>query len=300
MSIRQLRTLVAIADTKTFSAAARATHVTHAAVSQQMQSLEAELGVTLFNRAKRTPELTPLGHQIVIKARELIEAYDTLVPSVLADGGLSGTIKLGAIGTTLTGLMPNALAVLKAQYPQIGLHIRPGLTGPMLADIERGLLDAAIITKPQVLPSWIVFQRLTTEQMHVIASVEESETDPVRLLRERPFIRFNRTAVLGALIDAWIMSKDLMVHEAMELDSAEAIASMVAANLGVSIVPDTAVPAPQVAALKHLSLGTSAPTRVLGLVHHKDGIKTRALDGLYSALRTTLENAAPKKGREST
>lgn len=148
MTIRLLRTLVATAGARTFSAAADVVHVTHAAVSQQMQTLEVDLGIALFNRSSRTPELTPIAHQIVAKARQLISDYDNLVPPVLANGGLSGVVRLGALGTTLTGLTPQAMAVLKAQFPKVRLHIRLGLTRDLLADIERGTLDAAIITNP--------------------------------------------------------------------------------------------------------------------------------------------------------
>lgn len=129
MTIRLLRTLVAIADTNTFSEAAETIHVTHAAVSQQMQTLEADLGISLFDRSTRTPELTPVAHQIVAKARILIDEYDNLVPSVLEDDGLSGIITFGVLRTTLTGLTPRAVANLKSKFPQIRLHIRPGLTG---------------------------------------------------------------------------------------------------------------------------------------------------------------------------
>ncbi|MEO0401762.1 MAG: LysR family transcriptional regulator [Pseudomonadota bacterium] len=291
MTIRQLRTLVAIADTRTFSAAAQVVHVTHAAVSQQMQSLEADLGVALFNRATRTPELTPLAHHIVTRARKLIADYDNLVPSVLADGGLSGVVHLGALGSTLTGLTPQAMAVLKSRFPELRLHIRPGLTGTLLADIERGTLDAAIVTKPHLMPLNVRFRALTEERLQLIAAKEEPETDPVILLKNRPFIRFNRNAVLGTLIDNWIVSKRINVTENMELESPEAIASMVEANLGVSIVPDLAVkPAGQVA-VKRLSLGPDAPTRTLGFVYHKDQIKMQVIDELFDALRCVIEAA---------
>jgi DNA-binding transcriptional LysR family regulator len=291
MTIRLLRTLVAIADVRTFSAAANVVHVTHAAVSQQMQTLEADLGISLFDRSTRTPELTPIAHQIVAKARQLISDYDNLVPSVLADGGLTGVVHLGALGTTLTGLTPQAVAVLKAQFPQVRLYIRPGLTGDLLADIERGTLDAAIITKPHLMPVNVRFQALAEERMLLIAAAQEPDDDPIQLLKTRPFIRFNRNAVLGTLIDNWILSKRIPVVEAMELGSPEAISSMVEANLGVSIVPDLSVKPKNAVRVKRLSLGEGAPTRTLGFVYHKDQVKTQAIKALFDALCQVIEAA---------
>lgn len=293
MTIRLLRTLVAIADERTFSAAAEVVHVTHAAVSQQMRTLEADLGVALFNRSKRTPELTPLGVQVVEKARKLIADYDNLVPSVLADGGLSGQLSLGVLRTTLTGLTPQSLALLKTTYPDLSWRIRPGLTATLLTDIERGSLDVALVTKPPLLPVGMVFRELTVEPMRLIAAQDEAEDDPIALLRGRPFIRFNRNAVVGMLIDNWISSKRIRVRETMELDSPEAIASMVHANLGVSIMPDLAVKPMDAVPTKSLSLGPGAPTRTLGLVYTEDQVKLRAIDELFAAMRKVIEQQAP-------
>ena len=291
MSLRRLRTLVAIAETDTFSAAADVVHVTHAAVSQQMQGLEEDLGVKLFDRSSRTPKLTPAGRQIVAKARILISDYDNLVPSVLNDDGLHGVIKLGVLRTTLTGLVPQAMAALKEKYPEIGLHLRPGLTATLFAEIERNNLDAAITTKPHLLPSGVVFRELAVEPMQLIAAIEETSDDAVALLKTRPFIRFDRTAVVGALIENWILSKRIQVNEMIELDSPEAIASMVHANLGVSIVPNLVVKPPEAIPVKRLSLGPDAPKRTLGLVYREDQLKTRALDELFEALSGVVQAA---------
>ena len=291
MSIRQLRTLVAIADAKTFSAAAKVVHVTHAAISQQMQALESELDIALFDRSTRTPELTPVGHLIVAKARRLIQEYDNLVPSAVGDDGLSGILTLGALRTTLTGLTPKAIAALKSKFPEIRFQIRPGLTGALLADIERGLLDAAIIIKPNLLPIGLVFRELAREPMQLIAPEDETESDPIVLLRSRPFIRYDRTAVVGTLIENWILSKRIQVAEVMELDSPEAIASMVHANLGVSIVPDLAVRPFDAVPVKRIDLGPDAPLRTLGLVHRENQVKRKALDELFNALTQAIQDS---------
>lgn len=291
MTIRLLRTLVAVADARTFSAAADKVHVTHAAVSQQMRTLEADLGIALFNRATRTPELTPTAIEVVRKARKLIADYDNLVPSILADDGLRGVVNLGALRTTLTGLTPQAMARLKAKFPDLGLHITTGLTSTMLNDLERGTLDVAIITKPHLMPVGIRFRELAVEPMQLIAAPQETEGDPIRLLESRPFIRFNRNAVLGTLIDNWLLAKRIRVSETMELDSPEAIASMVHANLGVSIVPDLAVKPLDNMALRRIALGPDAPIRSLGVAYHKDQIKTRVIDEVFAVLADVIADA---------
>jgi DNA-binding transcriptional LysR family regulator len=294
MTIRLLRTLIAIADVRTFSAAADVVHVTHAAVSQQMQTLEANMGIALFNRETRTPELTPIAHEVVRKARKLVADYDNLVPSILADDGLSGVFVLGALRTTLTGLTPQAMARLTAKYPDLGLHIKPGLTETLLIGIERGTLDAAIVARPNLMPADLRFRELAREPMQLIAADQETEDDPIALLNARPFIRFNRNAVLGTLIDNWLRSKKIRVSETMELDSPEAIASMVHANLGVSIVPDLAVKPLDRMTVKRLSLGPNAPMRSIGLVYHKDQLKTHAIDEVFNVLAAVIDDAKQK------
>lgn len=300
MSLRLLRTLLAVADERTFSAAADKVNVTHAAVSQQMRALEADLGIALFNRSKRTPELTPAAHQVVARARKIIADYDGLVPSVLGDGGLSGVFTLGALRTTLTGLAPRALAQLHGQFPEARFHIRPGLTGRLLADVERGALDAALVTKPHLMPVGLVFRPIAEEAMHLIAAQEEPEDDPQILLRERRFIRYNRTAVVGTLIDNWIVAQRIRVTETMELDSPEAIASMVHANLGVSIVPDPVVPPPVAIPVKKISLGPDAPRRDLGLVHTEGSPKIKAMDEICEALSSVVADAGARPSRTSS
>jgi len=284
MSIRMLRTLIAVANNQTFSAAADEVFVTHAAVSQQMRTLEEEWGVALFDRSKRTPELTPVGRSIVGKAKAVVQAYDDIVPSVLGDEGLKGEVSLGAIPTSLTGLVPLTVNLLKRQFSSLRLRVNPGLTLPLLAEIERGRLDAAIVSRPLSLPHTISSVVLAREPMHLLASPSTESEDPLELLANNPFIRFNRNAVVGQLIEDWLQEKKLRVDETMELESLEAISSMVAADLGVSIVPKTCVASPNPLPVRRISLGEGAPTRQLILVYRTDNPKSRILELLQTTI----------------
>ncbi|MDB2407973.1 LysR substrate-binding domain-containing protein [Jannaschia sp.] len=288
MTIRLLRTLIAVAETKTFSAAASRVHVTHAAVSQQMQTLEAELGLQLFDRSRRTPNLTCVGKQVVQKARALIRDYDALVPDVLGADGLCGEITLGALPTTLTGLTPRSLSAFKTRWPEVVLHIRPGLTFALLAEVERGALDAAVVTRPHVMPEGLAYRELAAEPLQLIASHETQGDDPFHLLSTRPFIRFTRAAAVGTLIDNWITEMGLCVHEAMELGSLEAIASMVHSDLGVSIVPRRVVETWEAAPVRELSLGPTTPLRSVGLVSRIDSSRPRIVQELETAFRLVI------------
>ncbi len=294
MSIRLLKTLIAVADHKTFSAAADKVFITHAAVSQQMRALEDELGIALFDRSRRTPELTPLGRAVVAKARTLVMDYDNLVPSVLGDDGFTGEIVLGAVPTTLTGLAPMSMSILQRKFPDLHVRIHPGLTSALLSGIDRARYDVAIITKPVLMPPGMAFLKIADEPLHLVTATEVENTDPREILETHPFIRFNRDAVVGTLIETWIQDQGIRVREAMELENLEAISSMVNANLGVSIVPVSCVGNRHALPLRRHVLTPPPPSRSLGIAFRKEHPKLRVIEEIHAALLQAVEENPPK------
>lgn len=296
MSIRNLKTLIAVAEHGTFTAAAEAVFVTHAAVSQQMKALEEEWQVEVFDRSRRTPRLTPTGLALVQKAREIVEAYEGIVPSVLGDQGIRGELSLGAVPTTLSSLVPFGVATLKADHPELHVRVVSGLTAALTAQVERGVLDAAILTLPPIIPKRLQWQRIAREPLELLASREAESDDPIELLRTRPFIRFTRGAIVGSMIEGWLQRQGLTVRESMELETLEAVASMVHANLGVSIVPRQCVPSPSVLPLKRLPLAPDAPCRELGLLSRSDTVKASIVAVLLKKLKETVERRGQPSG----
>lgn len=284
MSLRQLKTLIAVAELESFAKAAEAVSLTPAAVSQQMKALEAELGVALFDRNKRTPALTPLGYALVPKAREVVKAYAGMMGAPVGDFELRDEITIGAVPTTMTGLIPKTVKSLRDIYS--GLHIRivPGLSSELLPQVDRGFLDAAILSRPANLYGHLHWRTFAEEELIVIAPPDALEDEACALLQSHPFIRFNRRAWVGQQIEEWLAERKIRVHEGMELDTLESIDMMVYYGLGVSIVPRRCVPPPHTLDLKRVSLHPPPAPRLLGLLSRQDSAKSRLIDIVLAEL----------------
>lgn len=288
MSIRMLRTLIAIEEHGTFGEAAKAVFVTHAAVSQQMKALEAEWNLQLFDRSPRTPVLTPIGRAVVARAREIVRNYDDLIPSIVGDEGLHGEFMLGAVPTTLVGLVPLTVSSLKSNYPKLHVHLQPGLTTELILQLERGRIDAAIMSRPATLPKGLIWQEIAEEELQLLTSRDTGGDDPVEILKTNPFIRFNRNAVVGSIIETWLKGNGIAVSDTMELDSLEAISSMVLCNMGVAIAPRRCVQIVEPLPLRRMSLGADAPLRQLGVAYRADTARESAIKEVITRLRKAV------------
>ena len=288
MSIRALRTLLSIHRHGSFRAAAEAENLTPSAVSLQMRTLEETWDLTLFERSQRTPKLNETGLALVGEAEAVIAAYDSLADRVSPKDEISGELILGAVPTTLTGLVPLALSELKKRHPGIRVRIVPGLSNQLLSEIDRGQIHAAVISRPAMLSRSMFFSSLAEEVLGLLVSENTEDLAPAELLRSRPFIRFNRDAVVGKQIETWLQNNGISVNDAMELEGLEAISSMVAAELGISIVPQRCIRESDRLPLKTLSLGDNSPSRVLGVASRQDtpraGLVTAAEAALLEAV----------------
>ena len=143
MHTRQLRSFVAIASHGTFARAAQVVNLTPSAISQQIQALEQELNVTLFERRSRPPKLTPQGLQALEMAQEMLRTeHDT--KASLRGERIAGTLMLGSVRTSALNLLPKAIVQMRNQYPDLKTSLRVSLSSPLIADVTSGRLDAAV------------------------------------------------------------------------------------------------------------------------------------------------------------
>ncbi|WP_186827099.1 LysR substrate-binding domain-containing protein [Shimia ponticola] len=287
MSIRALRTLIAISRHGSFRAAADSESLTPSAISHQMKTLEQDLQLVLFDRTAKSPVLTQTGQRLVQEAEPIVTAYDNLVERVASGDAVSGDLVLGAVPTTLSGLVPRALASLKTDAPGIRVRIVPGLSNQLMLQLERNQIHAAIISRPDILPPQLHFAEITSEDLVLLAARKAEDLSAQDMLRSQPFIRFTRDAVVGRQIEAWLQRQDITVSDAMELGGLDAIANMVALNLGVSIVPESCLAEHRHLALRTVALDGQPPKRVLGLATPK----TSPREEMFKAVQMALKRA---------
>ncbi|MFT4651253.1 MAG: DNA-binding transcriptional LysR family regulator [Polaribacter sp.] len=292
MSISLLKTLIAISELGSFSAAADHVHVSHAAVGQQMKRLEELLQVTLFDRKNRTPRLNQLGKALIPKAQDVVLGYETLLDDLTGDADLFGELTLGAVPSAIRGLVPLSIKALMLIYPKLKVRVVPGLSVDLQALIESGALDAAILSEPTRIGPNVNWQPFVEEELILLTSNEVIDDDPIRLMQKLPYIHHTRRGAVGKLVEDYLIRNNITVHYSMEMESLESLTSMVLHNLGISIVPNACVPDPIFAGLKKITLPSSPGCRVLGMLTRSDCAKIHLANRL---LQQIIETVAKQK-----
>ncbi len=285
MGIRELRTFVAVAEWGSLSAGADALSLSVPAVSAQIANLEQEMAVLLFDRSRKPAQLTGPGQVLLAKAREVLALYEQLGDALADRSDLAGSFVLGSIPTALTSIIPKALLSLRAAHPRLHIRVHHGLS-PAFADLlQQGAIDAAIISQPRVPLAGVHWEPFAEEPVLVIAPQNAKGRSDEALLRELPYIRFNRHFWVSHLIEEALVSRGIVLRESMELDSLEAIALMVRHGLGVSIIPVSHSGFLRFHRLKAVPLGKPPVSRVIGLAERVGNPKRRLTAALLEALK---------------
>lgn len=235
--IRELKTFICVAQRGTFAAAGQQVGLTQSAVSAQIKSLEQTLGVRLFDRTGRAATINAAGQRAIPLAEEILRLFERMGA---ADSGndFHGSLRIGAIGTVQTGILPQALVTLRKQAPFIETHLVPGVSLNLLSQVDAGELDLAIMIKPPfALPKDLHAEVIAREAFVLIAAKNVSGDDPLAILAQQPFVRYDRGSFGGRLVTQFLKEQKLHVRQALELDELDAIVKMVGSGLGVALVP---------------------------------------------------------------
>jgi DNA-binding transcriptional LysR family regulator len=246
MELRDLRYFVAIAQHGNVSRAAEQLHVSQPALSEQIRKLEDELGSALFTRTSRGMVLTDAGEALLPHARTVLAQADAAAESVrMVAHGLVGTLTLGFIDSAALAILPPLIRRFTERYPQVKLRLRELGTRRQLEAVEQGEIDVGIVRGP-VWNAQLAGRRITTETLrvalpaqHRLASAGAVE---VGELREDGFIMYphERGAALAEETLRLCHAAGFDPRVVQEANEIYTICAMVAAGLGVAIVPDSA------------------------------------------------------------
>lgn len=238
-SIRVLKTFLAVVEQGSFAAAGNQVGLTPAAVALQIKTLEEDIKQQLFDRRGRSVVLNTSGRATALAAADVVARYEALASG--GAGGLTGTVTMGALISSLMGSFGKALWALRSANPHLELKLFFGLSADFSTRVEKGELDVAIITKPpRPLPKSLRWTLLYTEPLVLIAPRKplfQASGDALELLREAPFLRFNRNTWTGQVVDEFLRKAGVVPNDSLELNDVSAIATLVRHGFGVSVVP---------------------------------------------------------------
>ncbi|QDB80000.1 LysR family transcriptional regulator [Georgenia sp. 311] len=244
MELRQLRYAVAVAETRNFTRAAAQCFVAQSALSQQVRTLERELGVALFARTSRRVELTPAGEAFLPAARECLEAAErAAVEAAAAVGQVRGRLAVGITPTVVALDIPAVLQRFRERHGAVQVSLQVGSSDTMAAQVAAGTLDVAVLGLREGLqPRGVESRELDRQRLvavlppsHALAAREEVALGD---LAGETFADFPRTSPGRAQSDHAFATAGLEREVAYEVTSAELMLSLVAQGLAVALLAE--------------------------------------------------------------
>jgi LysR family hydrogen peroxide-inducible transcriptional activator len=295
MNLRDLRYFVALAETGHFGRAAERCFVSQPTLSAQIKKLESYLGVQLIERQPRRVVLTDIGTKILPLARRMLEDSDQIVALARNEHDpLSGKMKVALIPTIGPYLLPLVMRRLRKQLPRLKLMLYEYQTQPLLERLRSGEIELGILALPVPLDG--LEARELYEEPFTLAvptnselakkshvKVDDLSGETLLLLEDGHCLRDQALEVCGRI--------DAKESEDYRATSLETLRQMVAAGLGVTLLPELATRGPfgtgQGLAVKHFA--RPVPSRTVGAVWRKSSARIQALTAICDVIETTMK-----------
>ena len=288
--MKHLRYFEALARLGHFGRAAEACSISQPALSMQIKELEDLIGAPLVERTTRQIMLTGLGEEFAERAREIIRSVDELSDLARASQHpLLGRLRIGVIPTIAPYLLPGVITALQARYPDLDLRPREAVTGKLINDLIEARLDAAIVALPISEPSLTEVGLFEEEFVLVRPSDEVDLPVPdATMLREMRLLLLEEGHCFRDQALAFCNLSPTATREMMEGSSLATLVQMVGAGIGVTLIPEMALPVETRSADVVLQrLGTPAPNRSIGMVWRKSSPLSRQLNDVADLVRQT-------------
>lgn len=294
MNLRDLEYLVALADARSFRQAAARCDVSQPTLSTQIKKLESELGVSLVDRTVAPLALTLVGERVVARARVVLSSVGELrAEAALSSDAEGGVLRLGAFPTLGPYLLPHVIADLGERFPSLRLQLTEEKSSDLLAQLEIGRLDAALLALPLLSPGLHVEPLFREELLLAVPGAHPLASRPGPLspadLDGTEILCLAEGHCLGDQVTQWLAGVGGRRREDFRASSLEALRVMISGGGAASLLPALTV-APPVAEASGMVLrrfAAPAPTREIALVWRANSPRAALLVKLAPALVPT-------------
>lgn len=283
MNLKDLKYLVALADTGHFGKAAERTFVSQPTLSAQLKKLEEFLGVKLVERQPKNVQLTDVGKQVVQRARRMLEQGDEIVALARTNTDpLSGRIRLALIPTVGPYLLPRVMQKIRKALPKLGLMLYEYQTEVLLKKLSDGVIDVGIVAVPtdhEGLAVRTLYEEafmLAVPQQHPLA---DKATIKVQDLKGQALLLLEDGHCLRDQALEFCSRVDVHEIEDFRATSLETLRQMVVAGLGITLLPELAVESPfgGQRGLTTRPFAKPAPSRTIGAIWRKSSTRLLAI-----------------------
>lgn len=293
-TLKQLRCLAAIAETRHFARAAQICHVTQPTLSAQLAVLEERLGVALVERGRQGANLTPVGRQILERAVIALQSVEEIREIARAGKhGVAGTVRVGVLPTLGPYMLAELLPDIRKHYPKLKLYVREELSNELLTNLHRGKHDVVFASLP-IQTEGLVVHPLFSEPIVLAMPRDHPLACKGRLssadLRGQPVFTLEPGHVLHHQIRKICDQYQMKLQFDYEGTSLDALRIMVGIGMGISLLPALYVRSeiPKVANVKVARFPNASPTRTIALVWRKSSPRVSDYEALARVLKQTI------------
>ena len=292
LTFKQLRYVDALARLGHFGRAADVCAISQPALSMQIKELEQSLGTDLFERGPRQVRLTRFGEEFLTRVRAILRDVDELQDMArAARARLTGRLRIGVIPTVAPYLLPRMIGDLMRAYPDLDIHVRETLTPRLIGELADGTLDTALVALPVSEPALhevplfsesFVLPRPMADAGQPVPSRETLREMRLLLLEEGHCFRDQALSFCNLSTTA--------PRELLDGSSLSTLVQMVGAGIGVTLIPEMAVPVEtRSAAVAVARFAAPEPRRTIGMVWRKTTPLARQLQELAEVIRQAAE-----------
>ena len=297
MTITQLKYCIAVAEHRNFTTAAQHVHVTQPTLSMQIQKLELELDLKIFDRTQKPIGLTAVGEKIIQQAHLIVAESDRIQDVIQQEKGLiGGSFKLGIIPTVMSSLLPLFLQTVLKVYPKLILEIEEMPTKQIIEHLENGTLDAGIAATPldyeHILEKPLYYEPfMVYVPKHSKFNIEKNIT-PDMLKTEQVLLLQDGHCFRNSALNICKIKHEIPLTFEIKSGSFETLVQLAEEGLGITLLPYLHARKLNELQQRNLkSFKAPEPAREVSMVYHQRELKLHIIEALHDKIRAIIRGA---------